>query len=425
LNCASKLFFVAVAAVCPIAAQPDMHDMHNMHNMAGSGMSMTDMNPAGMFLMREASGTAVNPASWQMPMWMMHFGGWNTMLMGTAFVVDTQQSGPRGGDKFYSPNWGMANVGHRVGAKGWFQADLMLSLDPATMTDRRYPMLFQTGETAFGKPLIDAQHPHNFIMGLGLHYAYQVAENTTLEGYFAPVGDPALGPVAYPHRASAMEFPEATLSHHLQDSTHISDEVATVGLTYKKVKLEASGFHGGEPGENRWIVEAGGMDSYSARIWVFPNKNWAAQLSGGRLTRPEALEPGDQVRTSASIAYTRPIGSEGWSTSFIWGRVHKTDTGHDLNSYLVESVLPVKRRNFLTGRFERVDKDELAVEGFFTVTAYTFGYTRDVGHWQKLEAGIGANFTAYAIPSELKPAYGDHPVGGNIFLRFRLRQRTD
>jgi hypothetical protein len=91
----------------------------------------------------------------------------------------------------------------------------------------------------------------------------------------------------------------------------------------------------------------------------------------------------------------------------------------------VESVLPVRARNFFTGRFERVDKDELAVEGFFTVTAYTFGYTRDVGHWQKLEAGIGANFTAYAIPSELKPAYGDHPVGGNIFLRFRLRQRAN
>src|SRR5207249_4838924 len=170
-------------------------------------------------------------------------------------------------------NWLMATTSHRVGVNGSFQADLMLSLDPATITQERYPLLFQTGETAYGVPIVDGQHPHNFIMSLGIHYAYHLGENTTFEAYFAPVGDPALGPVAYPHRASAMELPQATLSHHLQDSTHISDEVATVGVSYKKIKLEASGFHGGEPGENRWIIETGALDSWSARFWVFPAKN--------------------------------------------------------------------------------------------------------------------------------------------------------
>src|SRR5579864_7587680 len=143
------------------------------------GTGMVDMNSASMFLMNESSGTAMNPAAWPMPMLMVHFGNWNTMLMGTAFLVDTQQSGPRGGDKFYSPNWFMASAEHRVGAKGAFQADLMLSLDPATITSERYPLLFQTGETAYGRPLSDAQHPHNFIMALGLHYAYEISENTT------------------------------------------------------------------------------------------------------------------------------------------------------------------------------------------------------------------------------------------------------
>ena len=398
------------------------HDMHNRH---GPGMSMKDMNPAGMYLMRLASGTAVNPQSWPMPVWMTHFGNWNTMLMGTAYLVDTQQSGPRGGDKFYSANWAMATASHHAGGHGSFQADLMLSLDPATVTNRRYPLLFQTGETAYGKPIIDAQHPHNFIMSLGLHYAYRLGDNTTFEAYFAPVGDPALGPVAYPHRASAMEIPQATLSHHLQDSTHISDEVATVGIAYKKVKLEASGFHGREPGENRWIIETGAMDSWSARVWVFPTRDWAAQFSTGSLTSPEALEHGDQERTSASLHYTRPMSGGGWSSSFIWGRVHKTETGSTLNSYLLETVLPLSKQNLVTGRFERADKDELAVEGFFTVTAYTIGYTRDVGSWRKLQAGVGANFTAYAIPPELKANYGEHPLGGNVFVRFRLRQSTD
>lgn len=181
--------------------------------MPGMNMpTMVDMNPASMSLMNLATGTSANPAAWQMPMLMAHLGTWNTMFMGTAFIVDTQQSGPRGADKLYSPSIVMFAAEHRVAAKGAFQFDLMLSLDPATITGERYPELFQTGETAYGHPLVDAQHPHNFIMALGVHYAYELAEDTTLDFYAAPVGDPALGPVAYPHRASAEELPKR-LSH--------------------------------------------------------------------------------------------------------------------------------------------------------------------------------------------------------------------
>ena len=309
---------------------------------------MTDMNSAGMSLMEVASGTAVNPASWPMPMVMTTLGSWNAMFMATAFLVDTQQSGPRGGDKFYSPNTFMMAAEHRVG-RGSFQTDLMLSLEPATITDRLYPELFQTGETAYGHPIADGQHPHNFIMSLGFHYAYQLGENTTVDAYFAPVGDPALGPVAYPHRASASELPEAALSHHLQDSTHIADEVVTVGISHQKIRLEASGFYGSEPGENRWTIEAGPINSWSTRFWYFPTKNWAAQVSVGRLTHPEALEPGDQVRTTASLSYNKPMSGGNWSSSFIWGRNHDTASQHNNNSYLIESVLPIQRKNFVTG----------------------------------------------------------------------------
>jgi hypothetical protein len=224
-----KLIFLL--ALSTLAEAQDM-------NMPGP---MADMNPAAMSLMNLASGTSANPAAWNMPMLMMHLGSWNTMFMGLAYIVDTQQSGPRGGDKFYSPNWFMASAEHRAGAKGAFQADLMLSLDPATITGERYPLLFQTGETAYGRALVDAQHPHNFVMALGLHYAYELSENTTIDFYAAPVGDPALGPVAYPHRASAAELPQATISHHLQDSTHISDDVVTVGISHNQLRLEASG----------------------------------------------------------------------------------------------------------------------------------------------------------------------------------------
>ena len=375
------------------------------------------MSDAGMQLMNFATGTAANPQTAPMPMIMTGLGAWSLMFMGDAFVVDTQQSGPRGGDKLYSPNVFMAMAQHRLGA-GTFEVDLMLSLEPATITDRRYPELFQTGESAYGIPLTDAQHPHNFIMALGFHYARPIASHTIADIYFAPVGDPALGPVAYPHRASASEIPEAPLSHHWQDSTHIADEVVTAGISYKKTRLEASGFHGSEPGENRWIVEAGAIDSWSARAWYFPGANWAAQVSVGRIAKPEALEPGDQVRATASLAYSRPGG---WSSSLIWGRDHSTATLRNLNSYLAESVLPFRQRNFLTGRAELVDKDELVIPGIYRIGAYTIGYTRDVPSFEHLETGIGANFTTYSLPDSIKPVYGNRPVGGNIFIRFRLQ----
>ncbi len=412
------------------AAQDDDHS-HAESTHAG----MVDMNSASMFLMNEATGTAVNPLSWPMPMQMMHFGNWNTSLMAYAFLVDTQQSGPRGGDKLYSPNILMATAEHRVGASGAFEAELMLSLEPATITDRRYPLLFQTGETDYGVPIVDGQHPHNFIMGLGFHYTRELAGDTILEVYFAPVGDPALGPVAYPHRASAAELPQATISHHLQDSTHISDDVLTLGISHKKIKLEASGFYGSEPGENRWTIEAGPINSWSTRLWFFPAKNWAAQASVGRISHPEALEPGDQIRSTASVEYSKPMaGGDSWSSSLIWGRGHNTATGRNLNSYLLESVLPVHRNNFLTGRLELADKDELfsdqpALEeqldsrygNTFRIGAYTAGYTRDINLFRGVETGIGANFTTYSLPGAIKPYYGDRPVSGNIFIRIRLK----
>jgi hypothetical protein len=411
----------------------DHSQMQGTDHSGMKGMDMGDSNPAGTLLMDQASGTSMSPKSWPMPMRMMQLGSWRTMLMANAFLVDTQQSGPRGSDKFYSPNWFMGAAEHSLG-KGSFLFQLMLSLDPATITQRSFPELFQTGETAFGKPLVDAQHPHNFIMAMGLNYARPLGENTILQFYFAPVGDPALGPVAFPHRASAAELPQAPLGHHWQDSTHIADEVVTVGITRGMVRLEASGFYGTEPGENRWIIQTGPINSWSTRFSVFPSKNWMAQVSVGRLARPERQAPGDVVRSTASLHYTRPMPGGSWSSSLIWGRNHDTLTHRNLNSYLAESELPVTRRNFLTGRAELVDKDELfsdqpdleerldrTLGSTFRIGAYTIGYTRDVELSRYWETGVGANLTAYTLPGAIQPYYGDRPFGVSVYLRVRLR----
>jgi hypothetical protein len=395
---------------------------------------MSSMNHAGMYLMNMASGTSMNPDSWPMPMLMRGTGSWNLMFMGQAFLVDTQQSGPRGGDKLYSANAVMFSASHSF-AGGTVQFQSMISLEPLTVTDRRYPELFQTGETAYGRPIVDGQHPHNFLMGLGVDYAHSLGAGAMLQLYYAPVGDPALGPVAFPHRASAAELPQAPLSHHWQDSTHISGNVATVAVKHSWFRLEASGFHGAEPGEDRWKIPWGAMDSWSGRLSISPFSNWTAQVSAGRITHPELLSPGDVIRTTASLAYSKPEGAgEAWSTSLIWGRNHDASMGHNLNSYLIESVYPFWRRNYLTGRIEYVDKDELfddtpALEAqldrtagsTFRIGAYTAGYMRDIGTLKMIEAGIGANASVYTLPAATKPYYGDRPWGVNVVLRIRLK----
>ncbi|HJX83723.1 MAG TPA: hypothetical protein VJ723_05215, partial [Candidatus Angelobacter sp.] len=229
-------------------------------------------------LQRASSGTSVEPNSTEAPMLMIMKNDWMLMLHGQVFLNAIQQSGPRGADKIFSTNWFMF-MAQRQWGPGQLTLRAMLSLEPATVTGRYYPELFQQGETAFGRPLNDGQHPHDFFMELSALYDVKLGEHALLSLYAAPVGDPAMGPVAYAHRASASEDPIAPLGHHLQDSTHIADDVVTVGLAYKSTRIEASGFHGREPDEFRWNIDSGRIDSWSTRLTIQPKQNWTAQYS--------------------------------------------------------------------------------------------------------------------------------------------------
>jgi hypothetical protein len=390
------------------------------------------MNSAEMYLMRQVSGTAMNPAAAPEEMFMRRMGSWTTMLHGVVSFAEIQQSGPRGGDKFFVSNWFMGMAQRRAG-RGTFQARAMLSLEPATVTKRRYPLLFQSGETAFGSPIADGQHPHDFVMELGAQYALSVGESTTIGVYGAAVGDPALGPVAFSHRISALELPQATLAHHIQDSSHIANTVVTLGMTRGMLRVEASGFHGEEPDENRWNFDGGGVDSWSGRLTLSPTANWSGQVSLGRLKRPEAHEPYDVVRATASATYTQKLETGFWAATVVWGRNHKTGIQRNLNSYLAESVVQFWRRNYVSGRVELVDRDELlhgdehaehseiAEGAIFRLGSVTLGYTRALGTVSGVEVGLGGNFTVYSIPAALAPLYGDRPAGFLGYLRFRLK----
>jgi len=380
------------------------------------------------------SGTSAQPNSTPAPMWMTMRDGWMLMLHGNGFVAEMQQTSPRGGDKLFSTNWVMPMV-QRSWGPGQLTLRTMLSPEPATVTDRQYPLLFQQGETAYGRPIADGQHPHDFVMEAAAVYDLRLGDRTLLSLYAAPVGDPAIGPVAYPHRESAIEDPVGTLGHHQEDSTHISDDVETAGFTHASVRLEASGFHGREPDEHRWQVQQGAIDSWSTRLTVQPGENWSGQYSYGRLHSPEALFPTEnQERMTASVMYNRPAADKdrgNWASTVAWGRTRDLPDNLIENSYLLESTLRFDRRNYAFTRLENVDRtNELVLgerplppgfreEPAGRVQAYTFGYDRDLGHLPNVLVALGAQTTAYKTGSILRPVYGSDPVGGVIFLRLR------
>jgi hypothetical protein len=415
---------------------PEAHGQHSVQDMAGTdqpwmSMEMTAGSLTEQILNHNTSGTSAEPDSTPVPMVMTTRGAWTFMLHGVAFLTDIQQTGPRGRDKLFSVNWFMPMARRRVG-RGTLTLRTMLSLEPATVTGRMYPLLFQQGETAYGNPIVDGQHPHNFFMEVAALYDLHVTGNTLLSFYAAPVGDPALGPTAYPHRASASEDPLAALGHHLEDSTHISYDVLTAGLTYKIARAEFSGFHGREPGENRWIISAGTIDSWSTRLTVNPTVNWSGQYSVGRLKSPEQLNPNEDVlRMTSSVMYDRSMAHGNWASTLVWGRNYTLPQHEAYNGYLMESTLSFRERNAVWTRVENLDrtnelllggKAELPgfVESFLArVQAYTVGYDREVHVVPRLAIAPGVQFTFYGVPDSLQPIYGARPVGVAVFLRFR------
>lgn len=425
-----SVFILLFGLLSPnVAVAQDVQAPHNHH-------SMTGMDPGAMqeeIQQHSLSGTDAEAISTPDRMLMKMTGNWMLMLHGVAFLSNIQQSGPRGEDKLFSTNWIMPMAQRSLG-HGTLTLRTMFSFEPATVTQRRYPELFQQGETAFGTPIADGQHPHDFLMEVAALYDLKVSERTLISFYGAPIGDPAMGPPAYPHRISAAENPLTPLGHHLQDSTHILSDVFTFGITHRMLRLEASAFHGREPDENRWDLDSGKVDSWSARLTVNPARNWSGQYSFGHLVGPEALHPNENIdRMTASIAYNRPLAHGNWASLLLWGRNRNLPGGLVWNSYLAESTWRFGGRNNLWGRIENVDRtNELLLKNTIEpanfeetiigrVKAFTAGYDRDIPSLPHLATAVGGQITAYGTPDSLKSVYGSHPVGALLFLRVRLK----
>src|SRR4051812_28116832 len=278
---------------------------------------------------RESSGTAWIPDSSPMYGYMRMFGDDMLMLHGAAWPRYVNASTRRGDDRIDMPNWFMAMYSHPFNENSAIGFRGMMSLDPLTEGGRGYPLLFQTGETWHGEALHDRQHPHDLFDELSISYSQRLTNDLSGYLYFGYPGEPALGPPTFMHRLSAMDNPDAPISHHWQDSSHITFGVATLGVVWQNFKIEGSIFTGREPGENRYNFDEPRFDSYSGRVSWNPTPDLALQVSHGYIKSPEALEPDAKLhRTTASAVYNRPLGPDAnWSSAFVWGQNDLTGEG--------------------------------------------------------------------------------------------------
>jgi uncharacterized cupredoxin-like copper-binding protein len=376
---------------------------------------------------REASGTSWQPDASPHEGIHARLGGWDTMTHGFANLIYDEQGGPRGDSKTFMTSMLMFMGNRAAGESGTLGFRFMISADPA-FGKGGYPLLLQTGETADGQtPLIDRQHPHDLFMELAATYSHRLSESSSLFAYVGLPGEPALGPPAFMHRFSGEDNPEAPISHHWLDSTHITYGVVTLGYVLGNVKLEASAFRGREPDQNRYDIETGKLDSASLRLSYNPTKDWALQVSRGRIKSPEALHPDDDVdRTTASAIYQHDFGGAKWQTTFAWGR-NQPSHGDSTDAYLLESAISLGRRHTFFGRAERAGKNELFLEGdpregeTFQVGKLTVGYVHDFLSESHLRIGVGGLVSGYSLPDELHSAYGSSPTSFMLFARIKIR----
>ncbi|WDF55372.1 hypothetical protein [Mucilaginibacter sp. KACC 22063] len=412
-------------------ADSTTHTNHMAMPMHDMGTMMSSQFSRNLLMNRDGSGTSWQPDESPIYAYMIHGKKWMTMIHGDVFMrynnQDLFKSGSRGGSKFDAPNMLMGMTQRKIGKNGLLAFNGMLSLDPFTVGGDGYPLLYQTGESYKGHKLVDRQHPHDLFAELNVAYTQALSKNTDLYASFGYPGEPALGPPVFMHRLSAMSNPDAPLSHHYADATHITFGVATLGFRVSNVKIEGSVFTGREPDEHRYDFDKPRFDSYSVRLSYNPTKNWALQVSNGWIHCPEDLEPQQNVdRFTASAIHTKMLNDDSFiSTTFVYGQNHYSDNGKTLPSALLESNLQWHKTAFY-GKYEYVQKDadELdlshsaaGADPDYNINGLTIGANRILTTYKNTDLRMGLQGTLNFSPTALQPLYGKAPVGFEVYVR--------
>lgn len=418
-----SIFCLAVGIELGIGASPWLSAQENVQgaHLHGVPQTMTMTGALGSYSMaRDASGTAWQPDDSPHAMDHSMHGDW--MLMGHAMLnaVCNRQQGPRGDEKAFIAGMAMASARRNFPYGDALTLRGMLSPDPF-MGKKGYPLLLAAGETADGvTPLVDRQHPHELFMELSGTYAHRLDDANSVFLYAALPGEPAFGPPAFMHRSSTIASPEAPITHHWLDSTHISFGVLTAGWVRNAWKLEASRFTGREPDDDRYDIERPRLDSTAIRGSWNPTARWSLQASWADIESPEQLEPEvDETRWSASAIYSVTLANDTrWSTTIAWGRKDPSE-GESTNAVALESAFEPRRDWTLFARVESIESHDLGpTEEIHTVGKLSVGARRDFRLTDKIRVGIGALYSINSIADELKPSYGGEPDGAMIFLHF-------
>lgn len=403
--------------------QEEQHTDHEMQAVPMSHAFSLNLPMNG-----NGSGTGWLPDASPMYGYMLHSRKWMYMIHGNIFVrynnQDIDRKGMRGDSKVDAPNWFMAMGQRKAGDRGLFHFSAMFSLDPL-FGGEGYPLLFQTGETHKGKPLVDRQHPHNLFSELSIAYTHAFSKDVDAFIYLGYPGEPALGPVAFMHRPSSMNNTDSPLGHHWQDATHITFGVTTIGFRYRIFKLDGSLFTGREPGEARYGFDKPSFDSYSYRLTANPVKTISLQASKAFIKSPEAVHPDEDVRrTTASVIHALPLKGENQSlnSTLVWG-YNDSGEDHRENSLTLESNLQLDRVG-IYGRYENIEKsaeelllDELDTHDIFRIQALTIGVTYTLLRQWNTNFALGAQGSLYKADHELDPVYGKNPISLEVYLR--------
>jgi hypothetical protein len=378
----------------------------------------------------------------------MPASAWQWMVDGQAFAQFiyeppdfVHRTGGFSTHQVNSVNWGML-MGQRAVGSGRVEVEAMLSAEPWTVPGCGALNFFQNGETCEGDTIHDRQHPHDLFMALTARYTRPWRGGWRWDLYGGPAGSPALGPTAFPHRASAADNPVAPIGHHWLDSTHISFGVVTAGLLSERVGLEVSAFNGREPDERRTDLDLGPLDSIAGRLSWFASPRLSLQVSAGHLTEAEhQFEPSPRTpidRLTASASYERPLSAHGWWASTIaygmnGGHVVASDGADTFrlsNAVLAETAITLRGVDTIFGRLEVVGKPghdlhvDIAPADILPIAKLQAGYVRHFPVGPAL-GGVGVSGSVSEVPAALRARYDGRRVYGlSVYFVVRTARHT-
>ena len=373
--------------------------------------------------LRNVSGTTPNPAA--VPWVTSGSGAWTFFHGFNAHVTYVSETGPEvQRNEVFSTNW-LTIGAQRTFGRGFVLVRGRASAEPVTIPkDDGYPQMLQFVSAESGGPLVDRMRPHDLIGEAAVQVGYRPTTSTAISLYAAAVGDPAFGAAPFELRASGSDLAEAPFAYDVQEPTHDSTSVVTLGFTSRFITVEGSAFHNAVTFGDHTDIENGSLDSKSARVTITPAQNLAIQFSHATLGEDAppcadtCLAVTKPKMSSASLTY----GSERTAATALWTR-RERDNAPAETAYGFEVAFRAAR-NTVTARAEWVDRpsgfpDFISSTTTEQTTHFAVGYIFDFIASQRFRAGAGVNIDYHTQSHELPDRYGHKPQAIYAFIRFK------